>query len=132
VIFDRGWRNFRHPFPCESYLLRDLLGPCTVRSGRRRSCSVRLGAVASRHVRHPSLRPATSDEVAQSLSFALRFNGKKREHGADEIMAQITANRLIEHLERSGYVVMCKPGSAPHRVDLGAATDKATKIRREE
>ena len=47
-------------------------------------------------------------------------------------MARITAERLVEHLERSGYVVMCKPGLAPHRVDLGAAIDKATKIRRGE
>jgi hypothetical protein len=78
------------------------------------------------------LRPATRDELAQSLSFALRFNGRKREHGADEIMAQITAERLIEHLERSGYVVMCKPGLAPHRVDLGDAIERATKIARNE
>jgi hypothetical protein len=38
----------------------------------------------------PELRPATRDELAQSLSFALRCNGRKRVHGADEIMAQIT------------------------------------------
>jgi hypothetical protein len=80
----------------------------------------------------PKLRPASRDELAQSLSFALRFNGRKREHGADEIMANITADRLIEHLERSGYVVMCKPSLTPHRVELGAAIDKATKIRPEE
>jgi hypothetical protein len=80
----------------------------------------------------PKLRPATRDELAQSLSFALRFNGRKRVHGADEIMANITAERLIEHLERSGYAVMCKPGLAPHRVDLGDAIEKATKMRRDE
>jgi hypothetical protein len=80
----------------------------------------------------PKLRPATRDALAQSLSFARRFNGRKREHGADEIMAQITAERLIEHLERSGYVVMCKPGLAPHRVDLGDAIERATKIARNE
>ena len=75
----------------------------------------------------PNLRPATRDELTQSLSFALRFNGRKRERGADEIMANITAERLVEHLERSGYVVMCKLGLAPHRVDLGAAIDQAIK-----
>jgi hypothetical protein len=80
----------------------------------------------------PKLRPAARDELAQSLSFALRFNGRKREHGADEIMANITAERLIEHLERSGYVVMCKPGLAPHNVSLGDAIDRAAKIRQEE
>jgi hypothetical protein len=57
----------------------------------------------------PNLRPATRDELTQSLSFALRFNGRKRTHDADEVMARITAERLVEHLERSGYVVMHKP-----------------------
>ena len=54
----------------------------------------------------PNLRPATPDELTQSLSFALRFNGRKRVHDADET---ITAERLVEHPERSGYVVMHKP-----------------------
>src|ERR1017187_1024007 len=50
----------------------------------------------------PNLRPATRDELTQSLSFALRFNGRKRVPAADEVMARITAERLAEHLERSG------------------------------
>jgi hypothetical protein len=68
--------------------------------------------------------PVTRDELTRSLSFALRFNGRKRLHDADEIMARITAERLVEHLERSGYVVMhgtvqrlegsCHPGK--HRI----------------
>ena len=29
-------------------------------------------------------------------------------------MARITAERLVEHLERSGYVVMCKPPLGQH------------------
>ena len=62
----------------------------------------------------PNLRPATRDELTQSLSFALRFNGRKRVHDADETMAQITAERLVERLERSGYVVMCKPPLGQH------------------
>jgi hypothetical protein len=53
-------------------------------------------------------------------------------HGANEIMAQITAERLIEHLERSGYVVMCKPGLASHSVGLGDAIEKAVKTNRGE
>jgi hypothetical protein len=79
----------------------------------------------------PTLHPATRDELMQSLSFALRFNGRKRAHDADETMARITAERLVEHLERSGYVVMHKPGLPPHRVDLGDAIERATKIDRD-
>ena len=50
----------------------------------------------------PHLRPATPDEIATALSFALRYDGRKRVHHADDAMARITADRLVRHLERSG------------------------------
>ncbi len=55
------------------------------------------------------LRPATQDEIAQALSFALQYEGRKRVHQADNMMARITAERLVRHLERSGFVVMKRP-----------------------
>jgi hypothetical protein len=55
------------------------------------------------------LRPATPDEIAQTLSFALRYDGRKRVHHADDMMAKITADRLVRHLEASGFVVMKRP-----------------------
>lgn len=58
------------------------------------------------------LRPASMDEVKETLCFALRFDGRKRIHQADIMMAQITAERLIRQLERSGFVLMKKPGLA--------------------
>jgi hypothetical protein len=62
----------------------------------------------------PRLRPATPEEIADSLSFALRYDGRRRVHHADEAMARITAERLVQHLERSGYVLMKRPeGPAP-------------------
>jgi hypothetical protein len=57
----------------------------------------------------PSLRPATSDEIAESLSSALRYQGRKRAHHADDAMARITAERLVKHLEASGFVLMKGP-----------------------
>jgi hypothetical protein len=66
------------------------------------------------HGRRPSLRPATTDEIEQALAFALQFNGRKRVHQGDELMARITAERLAEHLERSGFVVMKKPPMRAH------------------
>ena len=57
---------------------------------------------------HDALSPATSEDVADALAFALRFQGRKRVHNADEIMSAIVAKRLVEHLERSGFVVMKK------------------------
>jgi hypothetical protein len=60
------------------------------------------------------LRPATPDEIAQSLAFALRYDGRKRVHDADDIMARITAERLVRHLQQSGFVLMkAPPGAAP-------------------
>ena len=55
------------------------------------------------------LRPATPDDLADALAFALRFDGRKRKRDSGEIMAAIVARRLVEHLERAGYVVMRKP-----------------------
>ena len=60
------------------------------------------------------LRPATSDEIAESLAFALRYEGKRRVHDADTAMGRITAERLVRHLQRSGFVIMKMPaGAAP-------------------
>ncbi len=62
----------------------------------------------------PTLRPATDDELKDSLSFGLRFAGRKRVHAADDFMARIAAENLVQHLQRSGYVVMKKrPAEAP-------------------
>lgn len=55
------------------------------------------------------LTPATPDDIADTLAFALRFDGRKRKHDADEFMAKIVARRLVDHLERAGFVVMKKP-----------------------
>ena len=57
----------------------------------------------------PALRPASTDEIADALSFALRYEGRKRVHHADDAMARITADRLVRHLERSGFVLMKRP-----------------------
>ena len=60
----------------------------------------------------PALRPATPHELAETLAFALRYDGRKRVHHADSMMARVAAERLVRHLERSGFVVM-KRGPLP-------------------
>ena len=57
------------------------------------------------------LHPASTTELQESLCFALRFEGRKRVHHADDVMARITAERLVRHLERSGFVLMKKPAA---------------------
>ena len=58
------------------------------------------------------LRSATAEEIAETLSFALRYDGRRRVHHADDAMARITAERLVRHLERSGFVLMRRPDAA--------------------
>ena len=74
-----------------------------------RSCLVLASAVASRMPDADRLTPASSEDLADALAFALRYSGRKRTHDAGEMMAAIVAKQLVEHLERSGFVVMKKP-----------------------
>ena len=62
-----------------------------------------------------NLREATVDEIAETLAFSLRFDGKRRVHDADATMARITAERLVQHLQRSGFVILKKPALAAHK-----------------
>jgi hypothetical protein len=63
-----------------------------------------------------SLKLATPDDIAETLAFALRFDGRKRKSDAAEMMSIIVAKRLVDHLARSGFVILKKPpigGTAP-------------------
>ena len=57
------------------------------------------------------LTPATPQDLADSLAFALRFDGRKRVRASSEVMASITAEHLVEHLERCGFVFIKRPYS---------------------
>lgn len=62
------------------------------------------------------LTPADPEDVANSISFALRFNGRQRFHEGDKLMAEITADHILRHLERCRFVILKRPpigGSAP-------------------
>jgi hypothetical protein len=52
------------------------------------------------------LTPADARDLADTIAFALRYRGGKR---VDEYMAQIAAERIIEHLTRARFVVMKRP-----------------------
>ncbi|HVY17616.1 MAG TPA: hypothetical protein VHB27_20525 [Rhodopila sp.] len=73
-------------------------------------------------LRHPlvmpdePLTPATPDDLALSLSYALRYDerGKRWSRFGDQFAADMAARHLIKMLERSGYVIMKKaPPAAP-------------------
>jgi hypothetical protein len=64
----------------------------------------------------PSLTPASVEDLESVLIYALRYHGRKRTHTGDEFMARLTAERLVEHLDRCGFVVMRKPAALPHSI----------------
>lgn len=53
--------------------------------------------------------PADPSDLADSIAFALQFNRRKRFHEGDKLMADITADHIVRHLDNSGFVVMKKP-----------------------
>jgi hypothetical protein len=55
------------------------------------------------------LRPVTATELMETLAFALQYDGRRRVHHADSFMARVAAERLVEHLRVSRFVVMKKP-----------------------
>ena len=70
------------------------------------------------------LTPADPSDLAHSISFALRFEGRKRFHWGDEFMANRTVNHIVRYLERAGYVVMKKQPA------LGAGDNPAGAVSR--
>ena len=86
------------------------------RDGRIRSCPVPVPELpSSMSDTSERLTPADLTDLTAALAFALRYQGRKRVHNADEIMAEIVAKRLADHLERAGFVVMKRPA------EVGAA-----------
>jgi hypothetical protein len=75
----------------------------------------RTAILSSMPDRPEDLTPADPEDLGAALAFALRFDVKRRNRDATEIMARIIARRLVGHLAQSGFVVMKKPPA------LGAA-----------
>jgi len=62
------------------------------------------------------LKPADKEDLSLALAHALRFAGKVRKHDAGALMASIVADRIVDHLDRCGFVVLKRApilGSAP-------------------
>ncbi len=74
-----------------------------------------------------TLTLATASDVAHSLAFALRYDGRRRVHDAAETMSMIVAKRLVEHLKISGFVIMQRPPvrGAAHLGSSGGPVDPA-------
>jgi hypothetical protein len=65
------------------------------------------------------MEEASPEDVAQSLAFALLYSGRKRARDSETMMADIVAKRLVEHLNRSGFVIMKRPPGPEHSTSMG-------------
>ncbi len=74
------------------------------------------------------LRPATAEEIAEALSFALRFDGKRPFPQASSLMAQITAVHLVRHLQRCGFQLMKTPDATAPNASNHAGPDTPAKM----
>jgi hypothetical protein len=52
--------------------------------------------------------------LRQCVAYGLRFEGRRRIHKADELIAWIAAEKLANHIDRSILVVMQKPPGRAH------------------
>lgn len=62
------------------------------------------------------LVPATAQEIADALSYALRYDerGKPRRSGWD-FVASLAAEQLTAHLRRAGFIILRTRSERPHR-----------------
>ncbi len=54
----------------------------------------------------PEFVQVTADDLQRTLSFALCFDGRRRFRRAEDLMAMITAEHLVKHMQLSGMVVL--------------------------
>jgi hypothetical protein len=60
------------------------------------------------------LAAATPEEIAEALSYALRFDRGKPRRGGWDFAAGLAAERLADHLRRSGFIIMRARPTRPH------------------
>jgi len=62
-----------------------------------------------------NLSDAARADLLQSIEFAVKFNASgKATNAARDYAAAALAGRVLEHLERCGYVIMKKPPLKGH------------------
>ena len=62
----------------------------------------------------PNVGIASPEEIVEALSYALRYDERgKPQRGGWEFAAGIAAERLAEHLRRSGFVIMKALAAVP-------------------
>ena len=63
----------------------------------------------------PPLKPADREDAIESLAYARRFDSRgKVRRVAETIINRIAAERMVEELDRAGFVVLRKPPAPAH------------------
>lgn len=70
----------------------------------------------------PAYVPVGRDELIQALAHGLRYEGRRRTQYADELMARAAAEKILDHLARSNFVVVRGPGAPAHTGPAGFRT----------
>lgn len=61
------------------------------------------------------LLPATPDEIAETLAYAIKHDERGRPiRTSDGFMSRIAADHLVKILERAGFVILKKPPLPAH------------------
>ena len=68
----------------------------------------------------PPLRPADRAELLFSLSYALKHGRSAGQQARDDLVARLTAEQVLTHLERSNYVLMQGAPRRAHSVGFPA------------
>jgi hypothetical protein len=68
---------------------------------------------------YDKLTPADPSDLADGIAFVLRFSRKKRYHEGGKLMADLTADYMVRHLDLAGYVIMKKPPALGGGDNLG-------------
>ncbi len=109
------------PFQADRSRLAEMYGESAHAAGRERQCDkencaphvlppfTRLASRPQTSDPPEKLTPAEPSELTAALAFTLRYQGGKRVRNADEIMVEIVAKRLVEHLKHAGFVAMKRP-----------------------
>ena len=81
------------------------------------SCSFARTVPTIQPMTDRKLTPATRDDLIHAIKHGMLFDGRKRAHHWDNINAQVAAEKLVDHLAKSNFVVMRGPPLPAHSAD---------------
>ena len=72
------------------------------------------------------LTPASHDDIRIALAMALTDGRRREKSNAAEVMARVVAERIVDYLDKAGFVVMRKPVAEFGGASIGRGFEKPT------